>query len=466
MLVQVYHSGEWVWLETTVKGARFGEHPVAAAKRLGVIRSDVTDARGAMREAFMGPIGIEGGNVYRMRIGVLAPRDEASERAVLEALRALGFVDEKIWLERADLPADFAPHAREDLDGAAWTAWAEALYAQPMSRMIDLPIEIPANAREGLVAIVLDDVHVVASPASSPPIKVAFVTAMSGLKIRSAPTERANALDVVQHLSRVIVLEEDLPPTTAAPKGWTKVRAGAIEGFVSSEWLGDVPPDSSTLGEIGEPVVRYTTDLSPAFFAKLKAVARRLRLEPEHAMAVMLSESGLRASAIHPTAPASGIFGLMFKTRGEAEAFRNQPAEMQLDAYERFMRPYAALHLTSPEAIYQVNFLPASAMPSSPHFRGTHAGAVLAAKDGDGYNGQEAGFYRDNVVLDVDRDGKITNGDLRATIERSKRANASRWNEAAARLAAAPEPDGSFDVTLAIIPWLALIGFVWYMFRS
>jgi hypothetical protein len=467
VLAQVHLSGGWVWLETTVKGAHFGEHPVAAARRLGVIRRDVG---GNMREAFMGPVGVEGGNVYRMRIGVRAPRDEASETAVREVLGGLGFVDETIWLERAELPADFAPHAREDLeaDGVVWTAWAEALYAQPMCRMIDMPIEIPANAREGLVAIVLDDVHVVPSSSSTrPPIKVAIVTAMSGLKIRELPSEQAKVLDLVHHLNRVVVLEEDLPATPAAPKGWTKVRAGAIEGFVSSEWLADAPPSSgATLGELGDAVVRYTADLSPAFFAKLKAVARRLNLDPEHAMSVMLSESGLRASAIHPSAPASGIFGLMFKTRAEAEAFKNQPAEMQLDAYERFMRPYAGLHLTTPEAIYQVNFLPASAIPSSGHFRGTHPGAVLAASDGTGYGGQEAGFYRDNVVLDVDRDGKITSGDLRATIERNKRANANRWNEAAARLAAAPEPEGLGDITLAVIPWLALVGFVWYMFRS
>lgn len=29
-------DGRWRWLETTVPGARFGEHPVAAARRLGV----------------------------------------------------------------------------------------------------------------------------------------------------------------------------------------------------------------------------------------------------------------------------------------------------------------------------------------------------------------------------------------------------------------------------------------------
>jgi hypothetical protein len=465
VLVQVHHAGAWVWLETTVKGARFGEHPVAAARRLGVIRSDVG---GEMKEAFMGPIGVEGGNVYRMRIGGLAPRDGVDVgEAIAATLRALGFVDVTIWLEAGELPADFAPHAREELEGAEWTAWAEALYAQPMCRMIEMPLQIPA-AREGLLAITIDDLHVVASPASSAPIKVAYVTAPSGVKLRAEPHEQATVRDLVPFGARVVVLEEGLAATRAAPKGWTKVRAGALEGFVSSEWLADAPASSgTTIGELGDPIVRYTADLSPAFFAKLKAAARRVNVDPEHAMAVMLSESGLRASAIHPSAPASGIFGRMFKTRGEAEAFRNQPADVQVDAWEAFMRPYKALHLNTPEAIYQVNFLPASAMPSSPHFRGTHLAAVLAASDGTGYGGQEAGFYRDNVVLDVDRDGKITNADMRATIERNKRANANRWNEAAARLAAAPEPDeGVGDVTLAVIPWLALVGFVWYMFRS
>lgn len=468
VLVQVYHSGEWVWLETTVKGARFGEHPWTAARRLGVVRSDVG---GEMEEAFMGSIGVEGGNVYRMRIGGLAPPDGVDvDVAIADALRALGFADVTIWLTRDSLPADFSPPAREELEGATFTAWAEALYAQPMCRMIDLPIQIPANAREGLLAITIDDLHVAPSSTSAssrPPVRVAYVAAPSGLKLRAESHERAEVRDLIPIGAKVIVLEDGLPATHAAPKGWTRVRYGVLEGFVSAEWLADVPPSASpTIGELGELAIRYTADLSPAFFTKLKAAARRVNVDPEHAMAVMLSESGIRASAIHPTAPASGIFGRMFKTRAEAEAFRNQPADVQVDAWEAFMRPYKNLHLSTPEAIYQVNFLPASAIPSSPHFRGTSLGAVLAAKDGTGYNGQEAGFYRDNVVLDVDRDGKITNADLRATIERNKRAgsNAPRWNEAAARLAAAPEPDeGVGDVTLAVVPLLvAFAGALWY----
>jgi len=465
VLVQALLFGEWVWLETTVKGARFGEHPVTAAVRLGKIRDDVGRD---MQEATMGSIGVEGGNVYRMRLGG-SPADGLDLRETIAAtLRALGFADVTVWIAPDELPADFSPSARDALDGAAWSAWAETLYAQPMCRMIDTPLAIPANVREGLLGITIDDLHLApSSSASRPPLALAYVTAMSGLKIRREPSERADVLDLALEGSRVVVLEEEIAATPAAPKGWTRVRVNAIEGFVSSEWLAQQPPTSSTIGELGDAVVRYTADLSPAFFAKLKQSARRVRVDPEHAMAVMLSESGLRASAIHPTAPASGIFGRMFKTRGDAEAFKSQPADVQIDAWEAFMRPYAGLHLASPEAIYQVNFLPASAIPSSGNYRGTSLAAVLAARDGTGYGGQEAGFYRDNVVLDVDRDGKITNADLRATIERAKRANANRWNEAARRLAEAPEPDeGVGDVTLAMIPWLALVGFVWYMFRS
>lgn len=33
---RVRHGGRWHWLETTLKGAQPGEHPLAAARRLGV----------------------------------------------------------------------------------------------------------------------------------------------------------------------------------------------------------------------------------------------------------------------------------------------------------------------------------------------------------------------------------------------------------------------------------------------
>lgn len=202
-------------------------------------------------------------------------------------------------------------------------------------------------------------------------------------------------------------------------------------------------------------VARYTADLSDGFFAKLKEIGKRQNFRPEHALAVMLFESGLRASSIHPTAPASGIFGRMFKTRAEAVAFSQLSAEDQLPEYERYMSAYRNIPKPGAQNLYQLNFLPASAIPGQANYRGTSDDAVLAAKGGRGYGGNEDLYYRSNTVLDRDGDGAITVGDLRAALEAAQHANAAKWAEALARLGedAAPSsgPGGGVGTAIALV---------------
>lgn len=71
----------------------------------------------------------------------------------------------------------------------------------------------------------------------------ASVRAPSGLKLRAAPTEHSAELGLFRYGSEVTVLEDGLPSTPAAPKGWSKVKtATGKDGFMSSEWLSVASP--------------------------------------------------------------------------------------------------------------------------------------------------------------------------------------------------------------------------------
>lgn len=209
------------------------------------------------------------------------------------------------------------------------------------------------------------------------------------------------------------------------------------------------------------PATNLTAYLPDGFFSKLKVIARRRNLNPEHALAVMLFESGIKPTSIHPSAPASGLFGKMFPTRAEAEAFIRLSAEEQLDHYDRFMAPYTNVPKPAAENIYQLNFLPASAIPGQKHYRGTHDEAVLAARGGTGYGGKEDLYYRENAVLDRDKDGAITVRDLRTALEDVQRSNAAKWAEIRGRLAAAPDvlpPSPAAPPLLPLLVVAALAG--------
>lgn len=184
-----------------------------------------------------------------------------------------------------------------------------------------------------------------------------------------------------------------------------------------------------------------TSYLTDGFFTKIKAVGLRRNFDPEHALAVMLYESNVNPKAIHPSAPVSGIFQKAFPSRDEAIAFTKLTAEQQLTAYDAYMAGFTNFPKPTPENIYQLNFIPVSATPGHPFYRGIEPDTVIAARGGKGYGGMEGNYYDGNFTLDRNRDGKITVDDLRATVEAAQAANPQKWEELQARLAAAPEPE-------------------------
>lgn len=118
----------WRWLETTVPGARYSEHPIVAARRTGVLRSDVS---GQMEVVYMGEQVIVTGSVYAMRVGFL-PNEAAEKRPkdkrVAEALARAGFEFGRL-IEAVPLGAP--PSARDPVANAKETMWLRAVAKMP-----------------------------------------------------------------------------------------------------------------------------------------------------------------------------------------------------------------------------------------------------------------------------------------------------------------------------------------------
>lgn len=116
VLAQAWDRGRWRWLETTVRGARYDEHPLSAARRVGQIRSDVG---GAMKEAFMGNERVTVGSVYVVQVGLLK-----AEPKIGETLEAAGFYAGR---EVGALGIEAPPHLREPVPNARQTKWIRAV---------------------------------------------------------------------------------------------------------------------------------------------------------------------------------------------------------------------------------------------------------------------------------------------------------------------------------------------------
>lgn len=209
------------------------------------------------------------------------------------------------------------------------------------------------------------------------------------------------------------------------------------------------------LGDVGSELpltverVQYTKDLSVGFFTAVKNVAAKIGARPEHLLAVMHSESGLRSDAKNrngagaygliqfmaygprnaPVRPGDVLYGVGW--RGTPDAFLKLTAEQQMPYVEKFFVPWAPLGLGSSGRLYQATFLPGTLK------WGSDPSTKIAVKDGTRFP-VEASAYRDNKGFDADNKGWISVGDLDAAIARSSRGE--RWNEALARLGATPKP--------------------------
>lgn len=168
-----------------------------------------------------------------------------------------------------------------------------------------------------------------------------------------------------------------------------------------------------------------TKDLSDEFFVKLASIATRLETDSLYLLAVMMSESGVRANAHNPNGHASGLIQFMPDTllrlgwlQGH-EAFRKLSAVEQLPFVEAYFAPHRG-RLKSIAAVYVATFLPAFI------YHADNLDYVLCAK-----NGRLGWAYNANSVFDANKDLTITVRELQEAVERN--CHGERWAEIRAR---------------------------------
>lgn len=233
--------------------------------------------------------------------------------------------------------------------------------------------------------------------------------------------------------------------------------------------------------DMSEPI--HSADVPDAFLTELVTACgpSGLNCDPINLIGCWLSESDLTAAARDPAGFAAGFFQIMpdiardLGFRGDAryteprgafidahlalaratqakDADAIQAAKAQLHALDdklssaftrlslvgqlatakRYYQPHAG-KMGSPGACYMATFTPAwLAHAADPSF-------VICSKDGENGAGAISAetskeWYRENAVLDFDKDGKITSGDLDARV-RAKLATA-RGQELSARIGA------------------------------
>ncbi|MDQ3338237.1 MAG: peptidoglycan-binding protein [Myxococcota bacterium] len=136
----------------------------------------------------------------------------------------------------------------------------------------------------------------------------------------------------------------------------------------------------------------------PGFMDKLEKMCDQLGMEPEWVVNVMMMESNIDPAKKNPRSSASGLIQFMAKTAralGTTTAkLRSMSATKQLDYVEKYFRPFAG-KLSSQAAVY-------AAVGAGQV--GTSNSSVLFRRGSDGYNA--------NKVWDVNKDGKVTQGEM------------------------------------------------------
>ncbi len=235
--------------------------------------------------------------------------------------------------------------------------------------------------------------------------------------------------------------------TESATMAWQRVRGLEPDGVVGPK----------TWGVAGFLVPSLTADLDDDFFTRLHYVAADLsaadsRCRPRDMLAVMMSESGVRANA-HNDNPkhlppekrynASGLIQFMpFILPGLGwdlghEVFRELTATQQLEYVRRYYMPHRG-HLHSVGGLYVATFLPALVKHANdPSF-------VLTGRDGP-----LAWAFAPNQVFDRNADFRITVGELEEAVARN--CKGARWDEIVARFTAqddvVTEPDMTSPAT-------------------
>lgn len=180
-------------------------------------------------------------------------------------------------------------------------------------------------------------------------------------------------------------------------------------------------------------IIKHTWYIGGQAFKTIVEWCKNEGLNPEHFLRVLFCESGLNPLAAAKnssgTIVAAGLNQIVpgnfagLGWQGDARNFLLLGADGQLPYVFRYFKPYLGYGLDSPAAIYACNFLPGRIGMAG----WKQSGHVLCSK-----GGELAWAYEANKMLDMDKDGHITIGDLDAW--QQSRCRGEAWNEVMQRL--------------------------------
>ena len=148
----------------------------------------------------------------------------------------------------------------------------------------------------------------------------------------------------------------------------------------------------------------------PDFKEKLEKIAKALGTTPNAMLAVMKQESGVNPAAQNKSGGASGLIQFMPDTARmlgtTTDDLRKMDAVQQLDYVYKYYK-YTGVGDGSAGDLYMATFMP--------KYVGYPDHTVLGAEGAEGFSGK---VYAQNKGLDRNRDGKITVGDVKSSVQR------------------------------------------------
>lgn len=166
------------------------------------------------------------------------------------------------------------------------------------------------------------------------------------------------------------------------------------------------------------PGLRKLLTVEPSFGSAMKSLALGLGLDADAILGVMSLESGLNPQATNPTSKATGLIQWMPSTAKAlgttVDMLRNMSAVEQLEYVKRYLSPLRQkIRESEPGDYYMAVFMPA--------FIGAPRETVLGEKGSTdllkGTGATKGKIYEQNAGLDVNKDGRITVGDVMAKNE-------------------------------------------------
>jgi hypothetical protein len=156
--------------------------------------------------------------------------------------------------------------------------------------------------------------------------------------------------------------------------------------------------------------VDVSTIQDPDFKKKLEKIAGALGTTSNAMLAVMKQESGVNPAAQNKSGGASGLIQFMPATARmlgtTTDELRKMDGVQQLDYVYRYYK-YTGVGDGSAGDLYMATFMP--------KYVGYPDNHVLGA---DGDSGFSGAVYRQNKGLDRNKDGKITVGDVKSSVQR------------------------------------------------